>query len=52
MYFCEIGTRGILAMFCERDQGEISNNVKNRYMKMYDNQELKARLCDYPVIAG
>jgi hypothetical protein len=49
MYFCEIGSRGILGIFCDCEKGSISNSVKDRYMKMYDNPELQARLCDYPV---
>jgi hypothetical protein len=49
MYFCEIGLRGILSVFCDCEKGAISNNVKDRYMKMYDNPELQSRLCDYPI---
>ncbi len=48
MYFCEIGSKGILGIFCDCEKGNISNSVKNRYMKMYNNPELQARLCDCP----
>ena len=48
MYFCEIGARGILGIFCDCEKGPISNNVKDRYIKIYDNPELQAQLCDYP----
>ena len=48
MYFCEMGTRGILAVFADRERGEKSNRAKHSYMKMYDNPELEAQLCDYP----
>lgn len=49
MYFCEIGSKGILSIFCDCEKGSISNSVKDRYMKMYDNPELLSRLCNYPV---
>ena len=47
MYFCEIGARGILAAFCDREQGAISNGVMHSYIKIYNNPELQTRLCDY-----
>lgn len=49
MYFCEMGVRGILAIFCDCERGPIANAVKDRYLKMYDNPELKERICDYEV---
>jgi hypothetical protein len=49
MYFCEIGARGILAAFCDRDRGAISNNVKSSYLKLFDNPELKENIRDYPL---
>lgn len=47
MYFCEIGARGILAAFCDRERGAISNGVMHSYIKIYNNPELQTRLCDY-----
>ena len=47
MYFCEVGARGILAAFCDRERGAISNGVMHGYIKIYNNPELQTRLCDY-----
>jgi hypothetical protein len=47
MYFCEVGVRGILATFCSKERGEISNFVKDQYMRVYNNPELSESLCDY-----
>lgn len=49
MYFCEIGTRGVLAIFCDRDRGAASNHIKDKYMKIYNNPELHMRLCNYSI---
>jgi hypothetical protein len=35
VHFCELGVRGILAGFCEREQGEISNNLVYQYAKIF-----------------
>ena len=35
IYFCELGVRGILASFCEREKGTISNNLVNEYLKIF-----------------
>jgi hypothetical protein len=49
MYFCEIGSRGILAVFCDCERGKISNSVKDEYLKMFNNPELKHEIQDYPL---
>ena len=48
MYFCEIGCRGILAIFSKIEQGSISNHIKNEYIRMYDYPKLKHQLQNYP----
>jgi hypothetical protein len=35
IYVCELGIRGILASFCEREQGVISNNLVVEYAKVF-----------------
>jgi len=35
VYLCEFGLRGILAEFCGRERGEISNNLVRQYAKTF-----------------
>lgn len=35
VHLCDLGVRGILAGFCEREQGEISNNLVMEYNKIF-----------------
>ncbi|MGD8753279.1 MAG: hypothetical protein PVG14_17730 [Anaerolineales bacterium] len=35
VYLCELGLRGILAAFCERERGEISDNLVREYAKTF-----------------
>lgn len=35
VYLCEFGLRSILAAFCERERGEISDNLVRRYAKTF-----------------
>jgi hypothetical protein len=35
IYVCELGVRGILASFCEREQGDISKNLVVEYAKIF-----------------
>ena len=37
VYLCEFGLRGILSGFCEREQGEVSNNLVLEYSKIFLN---------------
>lgn len=32
---CDLGVRGMLAGFCERERGEISNNLVIEYEKIF-----------------
>ena len=49
MYFCEVGSRGILAVFCDRERGSIANSIKNDYLKIFNNPELESQIQDYPM---
>jgi hypothetical protein len=35
MYLCELGLRGILSAFCEREQGAVSNSLVKEYVKTF-----------------
>lgn len=35
IYLCELGTRGILASFCEREQGDFSRVLVTEYIKIF-----------------
>jgi hypothetical protein len=35
IYVCELGLRGILAAFCEREQGDVSNWLVKEYVKTF-----------------
>ena len=35
IHFCELGVRGILSAFCEKDRGELSNKIVKNYTKTF-----------------
>ena len=52
VYLCELGTRGILSAFCEREQGSVSNWLVKEYEKTFpDNfpvEEPETEVIPYP----
>lgn len=52
VYLCDLGQRGILAAFCEREQGPIANGLVKEYIKTFPDdfpQGEEGRLRLYPV---
>jgi hypothetical protein len=35
VYLCELGVRGILYAFCERERGPVSNSLVREYVKTF-----------------
>lgn len=52
IHFCDLGVRGILAAFCEREHGDVSNALVKEYKKVFPpgwTQGEERKVISYPV---